>query len=111
MAISIRKGTTKTLMFTLDCCCNQEWEDLGTVKVRLKQGNLIIDKELTVSESDPTSATVEYSQDETIQLLEGSPAEIQLFSIQGTDNEIALKSDIYEVSILRSLWSEVVHNE
>lgn len=111
MAISIRRGTTKTLMFTLDCCCNQEWADLGKVIVRLQQGSLVIDKELTVSESDPTAATVEYSQEETIQLNEGSPAEIQIFSINGTEKETALKSDVYEVKVLKSLWNEVVHNE
>ena len=111
MAITIRRGTTKTIIFTIDCE-NKEWSDLGTVHVRLKQGSLIIDKIPTILQSDPTSAQVDYTQDETIQLIEGQKAELQIFPvINSNGSEIAIKSDIYEVNILRSLWNEVVHND
>ena len=110
MAIDIRKGTTKTIIFTIDCG-NKEWTDLGTVHVRLKQGSLIIDKIPRILASDPTSAQVDYTQEETIQLAEGQKAELQIFPVIGSaDSEVAIKSDVYEVNVLRSLWNEVVHN-
>lgn len=110
MAISIRKGTTKTIIFTIDCD-NKQWTDLGTVHVRLKQGSLIIDKTPTILVDDPTSAQVDYTQDETIQLIEGQKAELQIFPVIGSgSSEVAVKSDVYEVNVLKSLWSEVVHN-
>lgn len=110
MAIDIRKGTTKSLIFTIDCD-NKEWTDLGTVHVRLKQGSLVIDKIPTILASDPTSAQVDYTQEETIRLIEGQKAELQIFPVIGPEeSEIAVKSDVYEVNVLRSLWNEVVHN-
>lgn len=115
MKLSIRKGTTKTLLLSIDQCCKNSagryWEDLGTVYFRLKQGNLIFDKTLVPLENDPTTATVSFTQDETIQLIEGAPFQWQLFSILNSGgNEIADKSDVFDGTVLPSLWSEVIHN-
>lgn len=110
MALSIRRGTTKTLQLTIDCC-KKIWSDLGTIIVRLKQGELVIDKTPIVDSEDPTMCRVIYTQDETIQLKSGMPAQMQIFSIiGGTSQEVAAKSGVYEVTVLESLWDEVIHN-
>lgn len=113
MQLFIRKGTTKTLTLAIDTCCGdtKTWSDLGTVRVRLVQGNITIDKTITVSAQDPTTATVSYTQEETNQLSVGSNFQLQLFAIKGpAATEVAAKSDIYEGKVLPSLWNEVIHN-
>lgn len=110
MAIVITRGTTKTLYFTLDSNQNQEWVNLGNIKLRISQGNIVVDKFLVVDSGDPTLASVTFTQEETLRFREGK-GEFQLVSVIGNQySEIVLKSAVFEVIILKSLWNEVVHN-
>lgn len=89
---------------------DRKWSDFGTIHVRIAQGPLFIDKEF--SDEDTDCLLVEYTQEETIRLNENKPAELQVFSVDGeVESEVALKTQIYKISILKSLWSEVLHNE
>lgn len=87
------------------------WDDFGTIHVRLVQGSLNIDKEFVGEHSE--FLKVDYTQDDTILLNDAKPAELQVFSITGDiedDTELALKSQTYRVSVLKSLWNGVLHN-
>ena len=105
----IRRGTTKSLAFTLDCC-EKLWTDLGTLKVRLQQGQTVVDKTMTVDTNDKSKAYVTFTQEETLQFKEGD-AEFQIFILKGPRaTEVATKSEVYQVEIARSLWDTAVHN-
>ena len=108
---SIRRGTTKKVTFLIKCnCSGTTWSDLGTLKFRLTQGNVTLDKTLVIVSSDHTSAYIKYTQEDTLRFSVGS-ARGQLFSITGTGNaEVALKTHVYNVEIQESLWDQAVHN-
>lgn len=104
--MEIIRGTTPTITVNLED--GVKFSELGKVILRIKQGTMSIDKEpSSISESQ---AIFEYTQDETIKLYEGS-ANIQLIGVKGTSNEIVNKTEVYPITILKSLWNEVVHNE
>lgn len=89
---------------------DKKWKDLGKAIVRLVQGSLFIDKEYENVDSD--NLIVDYSQEDTLQLNETKPAELQVFCVSGMpDSETAIKSQTYKVSVLKSLWNGAVHNE
>ncbi len=86
------------------------WRSLGTIIIRLVQDNLLIDK--TFKDYQEDILTVEYTQDETIRLMDNKSAKIQVMCVDGDlADESALKSQTYQVSVLDSLWDEAVHNE
>lgn len=89
---------------------DKKWKDLGTLHVRILQGNLILDKKF--ENVDSNVARVTYTQDETIQLQEKKAAKLQVFCVEGSIiDENAIKSQTYGISITDSLWDEAVHNE
>lgn len=89
---------------------DKKWKDLGRVLVRLIQGNYILDK--SFEGTDSSFLIVDYTQEDTIKLVEGKPGTIQVFCIDGSPSEeSAIKSQTYNFTVLKSLWNEVVHNE
>lgn len=104
--MSIRRGTTKTFVLTLK---DKQWSNFGRIMSRLVVGRTVIDKEGKRNEADGSVVSFSYSQDETIRLSEGT-GEWQLFVLTGVGgDEIAAKSKIFSVAILKSLWESSVH--
>lgn len=104
--MEIIRGTTPSITVNLED--GVKFSDLGTVILRIRQGTFSIDKEpISVSGS---IGVFNYTQEETLRLYEGS-ASIQLIGVKGTSNEIVNKTEIYPITIIRSLWNEAVHNE
>lgn len=112
-SLSIRRGTTKTFLFTIDEQASKDFDDLGKLLLRITQdGGPTFDRELEVNELNKKQASVSFSQEETIRFKEGKKFSYQLFSIIGPEpTEVAAKSDIHTGSVLPSLWNEVIHNE
>ena len=104
--MEIIRGTTPSITVNLDD--GVKFSDLGTVILRIKQGTFSIDKEPTKVEE--STGIFNYTQEETLKLYEGT-ASIQLIGVKGTNNEIVNKTETYQISVLRSLWNEGVHNE
>lgn len=104
--MEIIRGTTPSITVNLED--GVKFSDLGTVILRIRQGWTCIDKE--PSSTDGSTGVFEYTQEDTLKLYEGS-ATIQLIGIKGTNNEVVNKTIVYQVSILKSLWNEAVHNE
>ena len=104
--MEIIRGTTPSITVTLED--GVKFSELGTVILRIKQGTISIDKE--PSSISGNIGIFKYNQEETIKLYEGS-ASIQLIGVKGTNNEIVNKTEVYTISILKSLWNEAVHNE
>lgn len=104
--MEIIRGTTPSITVNLED--GVKFSDLGTVILRIRQGTFSIDKE-PVSVSG-NIGVFNYTQEETLRLYEGS-ASIQLIGVKGTSNEIVNKTEIYPITIIRSLWNEAVHNE
>ena len=104
--MEIIRGTTPSITVNLDD--GVKFSDLGTVILRIKQGTFSIDKEPTKVEE--STGIFNYTQEETLKLYEGT-ASIQLIGVKGTNNEIVNKTETYQISVLRSLWNEAVHNE
>lgn len=97
--MEIIRGTTPTIIIELED--NVKFEDLGKCVLRIKQGTYVIDKE-PFEVSDNIGKFL-YSEEETLKLIEGK-AWVQLV---GKDLNVE-KTPVYEISILRSLWNEVV---
>lgn len=98
------RGTTPTITIMLED--GVTFDDLGYVKLRIKQGTFSLDKEPTNTEG--AIGFFDYTQDETLRFYEGT-ANIQLIGVKG--NEIVNKSDVYQINIGKSLWNEGVHHE
>lgn len=97
--MEIIRGTTPTIIIELED--DVKFSELGRCVLRIKQGDLFIDKEpFEVSGSE---GKFKYSEEETLKLLEGK-AWIQLV---GKDENVE-KTNVYEIAILKSLWNEVV---
>lgn len=101
--MQIIRGTTPTITINLED--GVKFEDLGTVTLRIKQGTFSIDKEPTTI--DGSTATFDYTEEETLKLYEGA-ANIQLVGVK--DNEIT-KSEVYGITVYKSLWNESVKDE
>lgn len=104
--MEIIRGTTPTIEVTLEN--GTRFEKLGKVILRIKQGTLSIDKEPTSYSANKGIFT--YTEEETIKLQEGK-AEVQLVGIDGNLEKIVSKTYCYEITILKSLWNEVVKYE
>lgn len=86
------------------------FEDLGTIDVKIVQGSVEIEK--TFEEVYESLLEVKLTQEETIRLIGGLPAKIQVRGIKGSeDSEIVTISKEYSIPVLKSLWNEVKHNE
>ena len=97
--MEIIRGTTPTIVIELED--EVRFSSLGKCILRIKQGDLVIDKEpFEVSGSE---GKFRYTEEETLKLLEGK-AWIQLV---GKDDNVE-KTNVYEIAILKSLWNEVV---
>lgn len=104
--MQIIRGTTPIITINLED--GVTFNDLGNVKLRIKQGTFSLDKDPETIEG--SSATFRYTQDETLRFYEGS-ANIQLIGVKGTTDEVVNKSMVYGIEIVKSLWNESVHNE
>ena len=104
--MQIIRGTTPIITINLED--GVTFSDLGNVKLRIKQGTFSIDKDPSLI--DGSTATFEYTQDETLRLYEGT-AYLQLIGVKGTSDEVVNKSGVYTINIVKSLWNEAVHNE
>ena len=104
--MQIIRGTTPTITINLED--GVTFNDLGNVKLRIKQGTFSMDKD---PESVEGSVGIfRYTQEETLRFFEGS-ANIQLIGVKGTNDEIVNKSIVYNIEFIKSLWNESVHNE
>ena len=111
MALSIRRGTSRVFVITLEGCEDDEyiWSDLGTLMVRLRQGANIVDKKLTIDPNDRTKGYVYFSQAETINFTDQAKAKIQIFTLkESTYHQLAIKTNAFDVTVLESLWDNVV---
>lgn len=97
--MEIIRGTTPTIVIELEDDVN--FSELGRCVLRIKQGELFIDKE--PYETSLNEGKFKYTEEETLKLIEGK-AWIQLV---GKDENVE-KTDVYEINILKSLWNEVV---
>lgn len=104
--MEIIRGTTPSITVNLED--GVKFSELGKVILRIKQGTFSIDKE--PSNISGSTGVFEYTQEETLRLYEGS-ASIQLIGVKGNGNEIVNKTTTYQITILRSLWNEAVHDE
>lgn len=103
--MEIIRGTTPSIVVELEDGVN--FSDLGVVKLRMKQGWTYVDKD-PVSVSGNT-AVFNYTEEETLKFYEGN-AYIQLVGIKEANEEIVNKTDVYPITILKSLWNESVNN-
>ena len=101
--MQIIRGTTPTITINLED--GVTFEEIGNPTLRIKQGTFSIDKE--PSTIDGSAATFNYTEEETLRLYEGN-AYIQLVGIK--DNEIT-KSEVYGITVYKSLWNESVQDE
>ena len=98
------RGTTPVFEITLE---GTDYDQLGTVLFRFRQNGTVLDKTPVISDN---KATITLTQEETLRFDEGKVS-IQLMGILGpAATEVVPKSDIVEISVLRSLWEEAVHN-
>ena len=111
MALSIRRGASRVFRLSLENCVAFDylWKDLGTIRVRLSQGGIVVDKTPTIMTSDATSCLVYYSQEDTIRFSDQAKAKIQVFALkESTYHQLAVKSEIYDVEVYPSLWNEAI---
>lgn len=111
MALSIRRGASRAFKITLEGCEEQDyiWKDLGSIRVRLSQGGIHVDKTPVIDKSDGTVILVYFSQEDTIKFLDTAKAKLQVFTLkESTYHQLAIKSDVFEVAVLESLWDDVV---
>lgn len=111
MALSIRRGTSKLLQLTLENCNTQDyiWSDFGSIRVRLSQGSVCVDKFATIDYNDETACFVYYSQEDTIKFSDKYKAKLQVFVLnESLEHQVASKSSVFDVIILESLWDNVV---
>lgn len=97
--MEIIRGTTPTVIIELED--DVKFSNLGKVVLRIKQGTNIIDKE--PYETSGSEGKFRYTEEDTLKLDEGK-AWIQLV---GKDENVE-KTNVYEITILKSLWNEVV---
>ena len=97
--MEIIRGTTPTVIIELED--DVKFRNLGKVVLRIKQGTIIIDKE--PYEIIENEGKFKYTEEDTLKLDEGK-AWIQL--VGKTKN--VEKTEVYEITILKSLWNEVV---
>ena len=111
MAIYIRRGTSKVLQLCLEGCSEQTyiWRDLGSIRVRLTQGAVVIDKRPVIDKNDSSCCLVYYSQADTIRLKSGMKARLQVFTLKESSyHQTAIKSEVFEIPIEESLWDTEV---
>lgn len=114
MALSIRRGTTRVLVITLDGCTsdNYLWPVFDNSIVRLTQGNVVIDKEIVPLKSDFTTGLVAFSQKDTLQLNSTYKARLQIASLKETpDHQSLIKTPVFEINVEPSLWDEEITND
>ena len=111
MALSIRRGATRVFVIGLDGCTEDDylWSAFDKTVVRLRQGNYVVDKELTISEEDPTAGLIHFTEEETLPLTEKYKAQLQVASTKESDNhQLVLKSSEFDVVVLPSLWDDKI---
>lgn len=111
MALNIRRGASRVFYITLENCEAQDfiWRDLGTIRVRLSQGNVVVDKIAEIDHNDETACFVYFSQEDTIKFSDKFKAKVQVFILrESTDHQLAVKSTPFDVVVMESLWDEVI---
>lgn len=111
MALSVTRGTTRTLVICLEGCTEDDyiWTNYDKTIVRIVQGSVVIDKELEVLKDDATAGVVFYTQEDTLRLNDSSKAKLQISSIKETKNhQASLKSPIFDVIVCPSLWNDEI---
>lgn len=111
MALSIRRGASKVIQLSLEGCEYQDyiWEDFGTIRVRLSQGSVHVDKIAQISQDDATACLIYFSQADTIQFSSESRAKLQVFTLRESQyHQLAIKTKVFDVLVEESLWDEVV---
>lgn len=111
MALSIRRGASRVFVITLDNCTQESYtfNDFERVIVRLSQGAINIDKDLTISKTNGREGMVYFSQADTINFNEQVKARLQVFLLEESGyHQLAVKSDVFDLVVLESLWNNVV---
>lgn len=111
MSLSIRRGASRVFQISFDNCDNQDilWNNFEHIRVRLSQGDVVVDKMAVIDQNDATACLVYYSQEDTIRFKNNSTAKLQIFLIkESEDHQIAIKTNVFDVVVGESLWNEVV---
>lgn len=111
MALSIRRGASQVIQLSLEGCDTQDyiWEDFGTIRVRLSQGIVHVDKIAQIDQDDATACLIYLSQADTIQFSSESKAKLQVFTLRESQyHQLAIKSKVFDVIVEESLWDEVI---
>lgn len=111
MALNIRRGASRVFQITLENCeaLDYLWSDLGTIRVRLSQGDVYVDKIAIIDPNDATACLVYYSQAETLKFSDKYKAKLQVFVLnESQSHQLAIKSSVFDVIVSESLWNEYV---
>lgn len=111
MGLTIRKGASRVFVITLDHCTQESYtfKDFEKVIVRLSQGAINVDKNLTVTKSNGREGMVYFSQEDTINFQNNSKARMQILLLEESMyHQLVVKTSVFDVYVEESLWYNTV---